>query len=57
MNIKKVYDSIQERIVLDNFKKDNKRRKNKKKAIIAISVGAIVTAGWFALTKKQKETI
>ena len=45
MNTKRIMTKIKEKIALDNFKKDNRRRKNNKRMIIALSTGLILLAG------------
>jgi len=45
MNVKKTFNNIQERIALDNFKKHTRKRRNKKRALIALSAVSIIFAG------------
>jgi hypothetical protein len=54
MNAKNIWNNIQERIALDNFRKETKRKRNQKRALVIVSGLIVVFAGLIAL-KKAKE--
>ena len=54
MNAKKIFDSIQERIALDNFRKETKRKRNKKRALMITTGLVVVFAGLIALNRAKE---
>jgi len=54
MNAKKIYHNIQERIALDNFKIETRKRRNKKKILITLSAIAIIFAGLITINSMKE---
>ena len=54
MNVKKIFSNISERIALDNFRKETKRKKRCKNAVMIISGIAILFAGLIALNRAKE---
>ena len=54
MNAKKIFSNIQERIALDNFRKETKRKRNQKRAVMITTGLIVIFAGLIALNKTKE---
>ena len=54
MNAKKIFNNIQQRIALDNFKVEAKRRRNTKRTMIAFGAIALILASLMAINSRKE---
>ena len=55
MNVKKIFSDIQEKIVLENFKTEARRRRNAKRTIITLGAITVIFAGLIAINSRSEK--
>jgi len=54
MNDKRIFSKIQERIALDNFRRETKRKRNQKRALMITTGIVVLFAGLIALNRTKE---